>query len=249
MKRLNGKVAVVTGGSSGIGLATAKRFVAEGATVAILGRKQESLDSAVKVLGKSAIAVRADVASVADMTKAFAKISGQFGKIDILMVNAGVYALGPVSDFTESAFDNIVNINFKGAYFTVQKALPHMNDGGSIILVSSTVTEKGVPNHSAYSASKAAVRSLARSFSADLLSRKIRVNTLSPGPTNTPILSSVTGSAADAKAMGEAMANFTPVKRLGTAEEIAASAAYLASDESAFMLGTDLLVDGGLRDM
>ena len=249
MKKLDGKVAVITGGNSGIGLATAKRFVAEGAKVAVVGRNQGSLDSTVKLLGKSAIAIQADVAKPSDMTKAFAKVSEHFGKIDILMANAGVYVLGPVGDFAEDAFDKVVNINFKGVFFSVQKALPHMNDGGSIILVSSTVSQKGVPGHSAYAATKAAVRSMARSFSADLLSRKIRVNSLSPGPTDTPVLSTVTSSAEEAKAMGEAMANFTPVKRLGTAEEIAGAATYLASDESAYMLGTDVLVDGGLRDM
>jgi NAD(P)-dependent dehydrogenase (short-subunit alcohol dehydrogenase family) len=154
-----------------------------------------------------------------------------------------------LSAFTEEQFDHVSDINFKGAFFSVQKALPLLVDGASVILVSSTVNQKGVPNHAAYSATKAAVRSLARSFSAELLDRRIRVNTLSPGPVDTPVFNTVAGSPEEAKAMKEAMGNFTPLKRIGTAEEMAAAAVYLASDESSFMLGAEILLDGGLRDL
>ncbi|HEV3325956.1 MAG TPA: SDR family oxidoreductase, partial [Puia sp.] len=151
--------------------------------------------------------------------------------------------------FTEDMFDRLSDVNFKGTFFTVQKALPVLKDGASVVLVSSTVNGKGVPNHAAYSATKAAIRSLARSFSAELLDRKIRVNTLTPGPIDTPIFNTVTGSPEEAKAMMEGMANFTPLKRVGTTEEIAAAALYLASEDSAFMLGAEVLLDGGLREL
>ncbi len=249
MQRLNGKVAVITGGSSGIGLATAKRFIAEGAKVAITGRNQQTLDAAVRELGVSALAIQGDVSSLRDLERIYATVASKLGKVDALVVNAGVYILGSLADFTEEQFDKVSDINFKGAFFSVQKALPVLNDGASIVLVSSTVNGKGFPNHAAYSATKAAVRSLARSFSADLLGRKIRVNALTPGPIDTPVFDTVTSSADEAKAMAAAMGEFTPVKRLGAPEEIAAAAAYLASDESAFMLGAEILLDGGLRDM
>ncbi len=249
MQKLKNKIAVITGGSSGIGFATAKRFIAEGAKVAIIGRKQKALDAAIIELGSSAIAVQGDVSSLSDLTRIFQTVEHTFGKADILMVNAGVYVLGPVADFTEEMFDKVIDINFKGAFFTVQKALPILNNGASVILVSSTVNEKGIPNHAAYSASKAAIRSLARSFSADLLDRKIRVNSLTPGPIDTPVFETITSNATEAKAMAEAMGNFTPLKRLGMPEEIAGAAVYLASDESAFMLGAEILLDGGLRDL
>ena len=249
MSKLNGKVAVITGGSSGIGLATAKRFIAEGAKVAITGRSQKSLDSALQELNSSAIAVQGDVSNLNDLERIYKTVENKFGKVDALVVNAGVYVLGSVIDFTEEQFEKLSGINFKGAFFSVQKALPVLNDGASIILVSSTVNGKGIPNHSAYSATKAAVRSLARSFSADLLSRKIRVNTLSPGPIDTPVFGTVTNNSDEAKAMAAAMGDFTPVKRIGSPDEIAAAALFLASDESAFMLGAEILLDGGLRDL
>ena len=249
MNRLNGKIAVVTGGSSGIGLATAKRFVAEGAKVAITGRNQQTLDAAVGKLGESALAIQGDVSNLRDLERVYKTVESKLGKVDALVVNAGVYILGPLAEFTEEQFDKVSDINFKGAFFSVQKALPVLNDGASIVLVSSTVNAKGFPNHAAYSATKAAVRSLARSFSADLLSRKIRVNALTPGPIDTPVFDTVTSNADEARAMAAAMGEFTPVKRLGAPEEIAAAAVYLASDESAFMLGAEILLDGGLRDM
>lgn len=249
MNKLAGKVTVITGGSSGIGLGTAKRFVAEGAKVAITGRNQTQLDQAARELGASAIAIQGDVSNLRDLERIYQTVESKLGKVDALIVNAGVYVLGSVADFTEEQFDKVSDINFKGAFFSVQKALPILKDGSSIVLVSSTVNGKGIPNHAAYSATKAAVRSLARSFSADLLSRKIRVNVLSPGPIDTPVFGTVTSNADEAKAMAAAMGNFTPVKRLGTPDEIAAAALYLATDESAFMLGAEILLDGGLRDL
>lgn len=248
-QQLKSKVAVVTGGSSGIGLEIAKRFAADGAKVAITGRNQTTLDEAIKAIGPNSIGIRGDVAKLADLTNIYQVVEKKWGKIDTLVVNAGVYVLAPLASFTEEQFDQVSDINFKGAFFSVQKALPILKDGASIILVSSTVNEKGVPNHAAYSATKAAIRSLARSFSAELLDRRIRVNTLSPGPIDTPVFSTVTSSAEEAQAMKEAMGNFTPVKRVGKPEEIAAAAVYMASDESAFMLGAEILLDGGLREL
>ncbi len=249
MGKLTGKIAVITGGGSGIGLATAKRFVAEGARVAITGRNQKQLDAAIQELGSSAIAIQGDVSNISDLSRIYRTVESKLGKVDTLVVNAGVYVLGPLADFTEEMFDKVSDINFKGAFFSVQKALPVLKDGASIILVSSTVNGKGIPNHSAYSATKAAVRSLARSFSADLLNRKIRVNTLTPGPIDTPVFGTVTNNADEAKAMAAAMGEFTPVKRLGSADEIAGAALFLASEDSAFMLGAEILLDGGLRDL
>ncbi len=248
-KKLNNRVAVVTGGSSGIGLAIAKRFAQEGAKVAITGRNQKTIDQAVTEIGPNGLGIQGDVSKLDDLKRIYQTVADQLGKIDVLVVNAGVYVLAPLAHFTEEQFDQVSDINFKGAFFSVQKALPVLKDGASVILISSTVNGKGIPNHAAYSATKAAVRSLARSFSAELLDRKIRVNTLTPGPVDTPVFASVTSNAEEAKAMKEAMGNFTPVKRVAMPEELAAAALYLASDDSAFMLGAELLLDGGLRDL
>jgi NAD(P)-dependent dehydrogenase (short-subunit alcohol dehydrogenase family) len=249
MERLKNKVAVITGGGSGIGLATAKRFVEEGAKVVITGRNQKKLDQAISDLGSSAMAIQGDVSNLNDLIRIYQTVEGKLGKVDTLVVNAGVYVIAPLADFTEEMFDKVSDINFKGAFFSVQKALPFLKDGASVILISSTVNGKGIPNHAAYSATKAAVRSLARSFSAELLGRKIRVNALTPGPINTPVFETITSNAKEAKEMATAMGDFTPVKRLGSSEEIAGAATYLASDESSFMLGAEILLDGGLRDL
>jgi NAD(P)-dependent dehydrogenase (short-subunit alcohol dehydrogenase family) len=248
-QKLNNKVAVITGGSSGIGLAIAKLFAREGAKVAITGRNKKTIDQAIAEIGANGLGFQGDVSKLDDLTRIYQTVADQLGKIDTLIVNAGVYVLAPLANFTEEQFDQVSDINFKGAFFSVQKALPVLKDGASVILISSTVNGKGIPNHSAYSATKAAVRSLARSFSADLLDRKIRVNTLTPGPVDTQILASVTSNAEEAKAMKEALINFTPAKRIGMPDELAAAALYLASDDSAFMLGAELLLDGGLRDL
>jgi NAD(P)-dependent dehydrogenase (short-subunit alcohol dehydrogenase family) len=247
--KLNNKVAVVTGGSSGIGLATAKLFAEQGAKVAITARNQDNLNKAVEEIGNDALGVQGDVAKVADLDKMYRSVAAKFGKIDVLISNAAVYIIGPLADFTEEMFEKTSDINFKGTFFTVQRALPYLNDGASIVLMSSTVNDKGVPNHAAYAASKAAVRSLSRGFSAELLDRKIRVNTLTPGPIDTPIFHSIATGPDHAKEIAEAMGQFTPVKRLGTPEEIAAAALYLASDDSSFMLGAELLLDGGIRSL
>jgi NAD(P)-dependent dehydrogenase (short-subunit alcohol dehydrogenase family) len=248
-QKLNNKVAVVTGGTSGIGLAIAKRFAQEGAKVAVTGRNQQAIDKAIAEIGSNGLGIQGDVSSLTDLTRIYQTVEDHFGKVDTLVVNAGVYILAPLADFTEEQFDQVSDINFKGAFFSVQKALPVLKDGASVVLVSSTVNGKGVPNHAAYSATKAAVRSLARSFSAELLDRKIRVNALTPGPVDTPVFATVTGSAEGAAAMKEAMGNFTPVKRVAQAEELAAAALYLASDDSSFMLGAELLLDGGVREL
>lgn len=248
-QKLQNKVAIVTGGSSGIGLATAKLFASEGAKVIITGRNQQSLDLALKEIGSAAIAVKGDVANLADIDKLYATVHEKFGKADVLVVNAAVYVLAPLQAFTEEMFDRVSDINFKGAFFTVQKGLPYLNDGASVILLSSTVNEKGFPNHAAYSASKAAVRSLARSFSAELLERKIRVNVITPGPVDTAIFESVTATKEEAQAVAANMGNFTPVKRIGRPEEIAAAALYLASEDSSFMVGAEMLLDGGIRSL
>jgi NAD(P)-dependent dehydrogenase (short-subunit alcohol dehydrogenase family) len=249
MQQLKSKVAVVTGGSSGIGLGIAKRFAAEGAKVAITGRNKVTLDKAVAEIGHDALGIQGDVSRLYDLDRIFKTVDANLGKIDILIANAGSYIVGPLTHFTEDMFDRLSDINFKGTFFTVQKALPVLKDGASVVLVSSTVNGKGVPNHAAYSATKAAIRSLARSFSAELLDRKIRVNTLTPGPVDTPIFNTVAGTPEEAKAMMEGMANFTPLKRVGTTEELAAAALYLASEDSAFMLGAEVLLDGGLREL
>lgn len=249
MQKLKNKVAVVTGGSSGIGLSIATSFAQQGARVVITGRNKTALDKAVSEIGLGSIALQGDVSNLQDLTRIYRSVNEKFGNIDVLVANAGIYIIAPLNDFTEEQFDRISDINFKGVFFTVQKALPYLNEGASIILVSSTVNEKGIPNHAAYAASKAAVRSLARSFSAELIGRKIRVNALTPGPIDTPIFSTVTSNNDEAKAMATAMGNFTPVKRLGSSEEIALASVYLASDESAFMIGAELLLDGGLRDL
>jgi NAD(P)-dependent dehydrogenase (short-subunit alcohol dehydrogenase family) len=248
-QKLKNKVAVITGGSSGIGLSTAKLFATHGAKVAITGRDKVNLDKAVKEIGNGAIGVRGDISTIADLDQLFQSVKEKFGKIDILVANAAVYVLGQLTDFTEEMFDKVSDINFKGTFFTVQKALPWLNDDASIILISSTVNEKGLPNHAAYSATKAAVRSLARSFSAELLDRKIRVNSLTPGPVDTPIFDSIAATKEEARLISEKMGNFTPVKRIGKPEELASAALYLASDDSAFMIGAELLLDGGIRSL
>lgn len=248
-QKLKDKVAVITGGSSGIGLGIAKRFAEEGAKVAITGRNQETINEALVAIGPNGLGIQGDVSNLNDLTRIYQTVEENFGKVDILIANAGVYVLGPLADFTEEQFDKVSDINFKGAFFSVQKALPMLKDGASVVLVSSAVNGKGIPNHAAYSATKAAVRSLARSFSADLLERKIRVNALTPGPVDTPVFNTITTDPEEAKAMKESFSNFTPVKRIGSAEELAAAALYLASDDSSFMLGAELLLDGGLRDL
>lgn len=245
MKKLENKVAVVTGGNSGIGLAAAKLFAANGAKVTITGRNQTTLDSAVSAIGNGAIGLVSDTTDLKKIDELYEQVSSTFGKIDVLVVNAGVFIAAPLADYTEEMFDTTSNINFKGAFFAVQKAIPYLNDGASIIITSSAVTNKAMATASAYAATKAAVTSLARGFSAELLDRNIRVNVLSPGPIETPIFGRNGATAEQIDGMKAYMADITPIKRLGNVEEIAEGFLYLASDDSKFMVGGDLVLDGG----
>lgn len=247
--KLSNKVAVITGGNSGIGLATAKLFSSQGAKVAITGRNENTISNAVKIIGNNAIGVKADVLDLKSIDHAYTEIAGKLGKIDVLIVNAGVFKGAPLEDFTEALYDEIVDINFKGAFFSVQKALPFLNDGASVVITSSVVNETGMATASAYSATKAAVRSLARSFSSDLLDRKIRVNILSPGPIETPIFDRLGMPQENVDGMKDYMASGVPLKRLGTADEMANGFLFLASDDSSYMLGGEIVLDGGMGQL
>ncbi len=244
MKRLEGKVAVVTGGNSGIGLATAKRFQEEGARVAIAGRSKKTLDEAVKTIGNGVVAVQADVAKLADVDKLYAEVSKKLGKIDVLFVNAGVAKFAPFAETSESLYDEQFDINTKGAYFTIQKAIPFLNDGASIILNTSVVDDLGSPNTSAYAATKAALRSFARTAAAELVGRGIRVNTVAPGPIVTPIFgrTGLPQEAIDDFAKG--VLTQVPMKRFGQPEEVAGAVAFLASQDASYITGVEINVDG-----
>jgi NAD(P)-dependent dehydrogenase (short-subunit alcohol dehydrogenase family) len=244
--KLNGKVAVITGGNSGIGLATAQVFIQEGAKVVIVGRNQQSLNEAVKTLEEKATAIQADVANLADLDRLYATIKAQIGNVDVLVVNAGVAAVRPLAQVNEAHYDQIMNINVKGAYFTVQKALPVLNDGAAIVLVASVASVTGTPGLSVYSASKAALRSLARTFSAELVERGIRVNAISPGPIETPIFGKMELPPEVAEEMGESMLSNVPMKRMGKPEEMASAILFLACSDSSYVLGAELFADGGL---
>lgn len=249
MKKLENKVTVITGGNSGIGLATAKLFANNGAKVAITGRNHTTIDTAVSTIGNDAYGLESDVSDIASIELAYKNINERLGKIDVLVVNAGVFIAGPLADFTEEQFDTTSAINFKGAFFSVQRALPYLNDGASIILTSTALNEKGFGIAAAYSASKAAVRSLARSFSAELADRGIRVNVLSPGPVDTPIFARGGESEEEVTSAKGHFASINPSKRLGTAEEIAEGFLYLASDDSKYMVGAELVLDGGVKGL
>jgi NAD(P)-dependent dehydrogenase (short-subunit alcohol dehydrogenase family) len=241
--RLEGKVAVITGGNSGIGLATAKRFVTEGAYVFVTGRRQPELDAAVKEIGKNVTGVQGDVGKLADLDRLYATVKAKKGCIDVLFANAGAAELAPLGGITEEHFDKIFDTNVKGVLFSVQKALPLIADGGSIILNASIVASTGNPALSVYSATKAAVRSFARTWILDLKERKIRVNAISPGPISTPGLDGLAqGAGEELKA---SLIASVPLGRLGIADEIARAAVFLASDDSSFVTGTELFVDGG----
>lgn len=245
MKRLEGKVAVVTGGNSGIGLATAQRLQEEGARVAISGRSKQTLDEAVKTLGNGVVAVQADVAKLADIDKLYGEVSRKLGKIDVLFVNAGVAKFGPLAEMSESAYDEQFDINVKGAYFTIQKALPLLNDGASIILNTSVADSKGSAGTSAYAATKAAMRSLARTAAGELVGRGIRVNTVAPGPIVTPIFGK-TGLPQEAvDEFAKQVLERVPMKRFGQPEEVAATVAFLASKDASYITGVEINVDGG----
>jgi NAD(P)-dependent dehydrogenase (short-subunit alcohol dehydrogenase family) len=239
-RKLEGKVAVITGGSAGIGLAAAKRFAEEGAYVFITGRRQAELDAAVKEIGPNATAVRADAADIASLTRLFDTVKAAKGRVDVLYANAGVYEFTPFGSITEQAYDRMFDINVKGVLFTVQHAVPLMADGGSIILTGSVAGSKGFEAASVYGATKAAIRSLARSLTSDLKARKIRVNVLSPGPTQTPGFDVFANN--DVR---NYMQSLVPLGRIGDADEIAKAALFLASDDSSYVAGVELFVDGG----
>ncbi len=249
MKRLEGKVAVVTGGNSGIGLASAKRLAEEGARVAISGRNQKTLDEAVKLIGHSVLAIQADTTKIPETEKLLKEVVQKLGKIDVLFVNAGIALFAPLEAVNEAHFDEQFNTNVKGAYFTVLKAIPHLNDGASIILNTSIVSKKGQANASVYSATKAALRSFARTTATELLGRRIRVNAVAPGPIETPIFgkTGLPQQAIDefAKHITEAV----PMKRFGKPEEVAAAVAFLASSDSSYITGVELNVDGGMGQL
>jgi NAD(P)-dependent dehydrogenase (short-subunit alcohol dehydrogenase family) len=239
MGKLQGKVAVITGGSTGIGLAAAKLFVGEGAYVFITGRRQKELDEAVKAIGSNVSGVQGDVAELADLDRLYDTVGRVKGRIDIVFANAGVAEFAPLGSISEEHFDKLFNINVRGTLFTVQKALPLLNDGGSIILTGSVAGVKGTPAFGVYGASKAAVRNFVRAWTVELKDRRIRSNVLSPGPTETPIIDQ---QPADAIAR---IVSTIPMGRMGEADEIARAALFLASDDSSFVTGIELFVDGG----
>jgi NAD(P)-dependent dehydrogenase (short-subunit alcohol dehydrogenase family) len=249
MGKLDGKVAVITGGNSGMGLATAQRFAAEGAYVFITGRRQAELDSAVKLIGKNVTGVQGDVSNLSDLDRLYATVKEKKGKIDVLFANAGAGEYAALGSISEQHFDRTFAINVKGLLFSVQKALPLFEDGGSIILNASIASIKGMPAFSVYSASKAAVRSFARSWTADLKDRRIRVNTLSPGPIDTPILSGLASTEQELAQLKANLAGQVPMGRMGTSDEIAKVALFLASDDSSFVTGIELFVDGGMAQI
>ncbi|RYZ40203.1 MAG: glucose 1-dehydrogenase [Myxococcaceae bacterium] len=245
MGRLDGKVAVVTGGTTGIGFASAKRFANEGAKVFITGRRQAEVDRAVKEIGHGAVGIRGDVSVMADLDRLYAAVKEQAGHLDVVLANAGGGEFAPLGDITEAHFDQTFDTNVKGTLFTVQKALPLLKDGGSVILTSSTAGTTGAPAFSVYSATKAAIRSFARTWILDLKARGIRVNAISPGPIDTPGLSGLAPNAAQATQLKEQMVSLIPLGRLGRPDEVASAAVFLATDESSFINGVELFVDGG----
>ena len=246
MSKLHNKIALITGGSTGIGLATAQRFIADGAQVVITGRNQETLEAAVAQLGDRATGIRGDVANLDDLDRLFAQVQKQFGRVDVLFANAGIAPFVPFEAVTEDHFDRLFNINVRGLFFTVQKALPLLSENASIILNASVVAHSGLPNTSVYSATKAAVRSLGRTLAAELSPRGIRVNVVSPGLIETPLVGKLGLSQDDVEAFGAQIVQQTPLGRVGKPEEIAATAAFLASDEASYFTGADLVADGGL---
>src|SRR5712692_9313902 len=249
MGKLEGKIALVTGGNSGIGLATAKQFVNEGAYVFITGRRDAELAAAVKEIGRNVTAVRGDVSNLGDLDRLFAQIEREKGKLDIVFANAGVAKYAPLGKISEDFYDSIFGINVKGLLFTVQKALALMPDGGSIILNASIVASKGFSANSVYSATKAAVRSFARTWTTDLKDRRIRVNAVSPGSIDTPGLSDLLASSETGQQRLMMISNSVPLGRLGKPDEIAKAVVFLASDDSSYIAGTELFVDGGFAQV
>ncbi len=249
MDKLNGKIALVTGGNSGIGLATAKEFVNEGAYVFVTGRREPELAAAVKEIEKNVTGIRGDVSNLADLDRLFTQIKREKDKLDIVFANAGIATYAALGEITEELYDSIFNVNVKGVLFTVQKALPLMPDGASIILNASIVGSKGLPANSVYSATKAAVRSFARTWTTDLKNRRIRVNAVSPGAIDTPGLSDLLRTSDVGEQRLKMISNTVPLGRLGKPSEIAKAVVFLASDDSSYITGTELFVDGGFAQV
>jgi NAD(P)-dependent dehydrogenase (short-subunit alcohol dehydrogenase family) len=243
--KLEGKIALVTGGNSGIGLATAQRFVKEGAYVYITGRRQPELDQAVKIIGSNVTAVRGDASNLADLDNLYAQIKQEKGRLDIVFANAGSGQVAPLGSITEEQYDQTFNVNVKGLLFTVQKALPLIPNGGSIILNASIVSIKGMGGFSVYSATKAAVRSFARTWTSDLKDRKIRVNVVSPGPIKTPGVDGIAQTEEQRQGLYAQLTSIVPMGRIGDPDEIATAVVFLASDDASFVAGIELFVDGG----
>jgi len=249
MGKLDGKIALITGGNSGIGLATAKRFVSEGAYVFITGRRNAELAAAVQEIGHDATGVQGDVSDLSDLDRLFEQIKRDKGKLDIVFANAGIAKYAHLGEISEELYDSIFGVNVKGLLFTIQKALPLMPDGATIILNASIVGSKGLPSNSVYSATKAAIRSFARTWTTDLKDRHIRVNVVSPGATDTPGLSELLGSSQVGEQRRKMISTSIPLGRLGTPDEIAKAVVFLASDDSSYVSGVELFVDGGLAQV
>jgi NAD(P)-dependent dehydrogenase (short-subunit alcohol dehydrogenase family) len=249
MHKLSGKIAVITGGNSGMGLATARHFVEHGAKVIITGRRQKDLDEAVKIIGKNVEAVQGDISNLADLDRLHDHLEEKYGRVDILFANAGIGSLAPLGEVTEEQFDQTFDVNVKGTFFTVQKLLPLIPEGGSILLNSSVAASSGLDAFSVYSATKAAIRSFARTWTTDLKARKIRVNAISPGPIETPIFGKSGLSEEQVKDFKTHLTEQIPLGRIGLADEIAKPALFLASDDSSFITGIELTVDGGMAQV
>ena len=249
MSKLTGKIAVITGGNSGMGLATARLFVAEGAQVIITGRRQKDLDAAVESIGQGAEGVQGDIANLGDLDRLHDHLKSKYGRVDVVFANAGVGNVSPFGNVTEAEYDQTFNVNVKGTFFTVQKLLPLIPDGGSVILNTSIAANSGMEAFSVYSATKAALRSFARTLTADLKSRKIRVNALSPGPIDTPIFGKTGLTEEQIKGFKSGLLTQVPMGRLGHVDEIAKPALFLASDDSSYITGIELTVDGGMSQV
>jgi NAD(P)-dependent dehydrogenase (short-subunit alcohol dehydrogenase family) len=249
-KKLEGKVAVITGGNSGIGLATARRFVAEGAHVYITGRRQAALDEAVRQIGRHVTAVQGDVSNLADLDRLYEVVKREKGHVDVLFANAGIAGESrPLGEITEDLFDALFDVNVRGLLFSVQKALPIFRDGGSIILNASTASIMGNPGRGVYAAGKAAVRSFARTWTSELKERRLRVNTMSPGPIDTPIFNTLSPKEEEIARLKSLIVTLVPMGRFGTPEEVASAVLFLASDDSSFVTGVELFVDGGMAQV
>jgi NAD(P)-dependent dehydrogenase (short-subunit alcohol dehydrogenase family) len=249
MGRLDGKIALITGGTSGIGLATAQHFVHEGAYVFITGRRDRELGAAVQQIGKDVTGVQGDVSHLGDLDRLYAQITRDQGRLDCVFANAGIVEYAPIGTITEEFYESLFRTNVKGVLFTVQKALPLLPDGASVILNASIVASKGFASNSVYSATKAAVRSFARTWATDLKDRRIRVNAVSPGAIDTPGLNALLGSSEVGQQRAKAIASAVPLGRRGTPEEVAKAVVFLASDESSYITGTELFVDGGFAQV